>query len=75
MKIRDAVRKRSFSLYLTVVEVGLIPLNFSVTENETFPVCAMVTNGILGCNLTIYLGANSSSAVGESDLAEDHIKP
>lgn len=49
-----------------VVDIGLIPLNYSVSENETFPVCVAITNGTLGCNLTVYLGVESGTAVGEA---------
>ena len=42
-------------LLLTVAEVGLVPLNRSVAENETFPVCAQITVGLLGCNISVPL--------------------
>ena len=47
----------------TDVEVGLLPLNRSVTENETFPICVQITAGVLGCNITVpleVLGGNST---------------
>ena len=42
-------------LLLTVAEVGLVPLNRSVAENETFSVCAQITAGLLGCNISVPL--------------------
>ena len=47
------------------VEVGLLPLNRSVTENETFPVCVEITAGILGCNITVPLEVEEGSALGK----------
>ena len=47
------------------VEVGLIPLNRSVTENETFQICAEITTGLLGCNITVPLVVEEGSALGE----------
>ena len=39
----------------TDVEVGLVPLNGSVSENETFQICAQLITGQLGCNITVPL--------------------
>ena len=47
------------------VEVGLLPLNRSVTENETFPVCVEITAGTLGCNITVPLEVQEGSALGK----------
>ena len=47
------------------VEVGLIPLNRSVTENETFQICAEITTGLLGCNITVPLVVEEGSALGK----------
>ena len=49
-----------------VVEVGLFPANLTVNENETFPVCARITNGVLGRDVIIPLVVESGSAVGET---------
>ena len=51
----------SFKVYIftsTVVEVGLLPLNRSVAENETFDICAEISIGHLGCNITVPLDVN-----------------
>lgn len=41
-----------------VVEVGLVALNRSVAENETFNICAEIITGRLGCNITVPLNVN-----------------
>ena len=50
-----------------VVEVGLVPLNRSVSENETFQVCAQLTAGRLGCNITVPLDVTTkdNSTIGK----------
>ena len=48
------------------MEVGLFPANLTVNENETFPVCARLTIGILGRDVIIPLVVESGSAVGET---------
>ena len=52
----------------TVVEVGLVPLNRSVSENETFQVCAQLTAGRLGCNITVPLdvATEDNSTIGKT---------
>ena len=47
------------------VEVALVPLNRSVTENETFSVCVNITAGQLGCNITVPLVVHNGTALGE----------
>ena len=47
------------------MEVGLLPLNGSVSENETFQICAQLTAGRLGCNITVPLVVEEGSALGE----------
>ena len=42
----------------SVVEVGLLPLNRSVAENETFEICVELITGHLGCNVTVPLNVN-----------------
>ena len=51
-----------------VVEVGLVPLNRSVSENETFQVCAQLTAGQLGCNITVPLdvATEDNSTIGKT---------
>ena len=51
-----------------VVEVGLMPLNRSVSENETFQVCAQLTAGQLGCNITVPLdvATEDNSTIGKT---------
>ena len=51
-----------------VVEVGLVPLNRSVSENETFQVCAQLTAGRLGCNITVPLdiATEDNSTIGKT---------
>ena len=53
-------------LFVSVVEVGLLPLNSTVSENETFPVCVELTAGSLERNITVSLLAGDGSALGES---------
>ena len=48
------------------MEVGLFPANLTVNENETFPVCVRITDGILGRDVIIPLVVESGSAVGET---------
>ena len=50
-----------------VVEVGLVPLNRSVSENETFQVCVQLTAGRLGCNITVPLDVTTkdNSTIGK----------
>lgn len=50
----------------SVVEVGLLPLNSTVSENETFPVCVELTAGSLERNVTVPLLVGDGSAMGES---------
>ena len=50
---------------ITDVEVALVPLNRSVTENETFSVCVNITAGQLGCNITVPLVVQDGTALGE----------
>lgn len=57
--------KLIFFCYILVVEVSLIPLNGSVSENDTFRVCVNVTAGVLGCNITVPLVVQNGSALGE----------
>lgn len=65
-KFANVLSLRSFQLYIAyitvsvsdqhaAVEVGLVPLNCSVSENETFQICAQLTAGQLGCNITVLL--------------------
>ena len=49
------------------MEVGLVPLNRSVSENETIQVCAEITAGLLGCNITVPLVVEQGSALGKSE--------
>ena len=42
-----------------------MPLNRSVSENETFQICAEITTGLLGCNITVPLVVEEGSALGE----------
>ena len=49
----------------SVVEVGLLPLNSTVSENETFPVCVELTAGSLERNITISLLVGNGSAMGK----------
>lgn len=54
---------------LSDVEVNLLPLNHSVTENKSFPVCAELTAGLLGCNITVpLLVVPGGSALRENKL-------
>ena len=53
---------------LTDVEVGLLPLNGSVSENETFQICAEITAGLLGCNITVPLVVEEGTALGEEEF-------
>ena len=50
----------------SVVEVGLLPLNSTASENETFPVCVELTSGSLERNITVPLLVGDGSAMGES---------
>lgn len=53
-------------LCFVVVEVGLLPVNFTVSENETFPICVKLTAGTLERNVTVPLQVQAGSAVGET---------
>ena len=53
---------------LTDVEVSLLPLNRSVSENETFQICAEITAGLLGCNITVPLVVEEGTALGEQEF-------
>ena len=67
INIKDIYQNQIFSLlYRAVVEVGLLPVNMTITENATFPVCVQLTNGILGRDIIIPLVVESGSAVGET---------
>ena len=57
----------ALSIILIDVEVGLVPLNRSVSENETFQICAEITTGLLGCNITVPLVVEEGSALGEEN--------
>ena len=50
------------------VEVGLLPLNGSVSENDTVPVCVEITAGTLGCNITVPLEIQEGSALGNKTI-------
>ena len=55
----------SFTLFIsTVVEVGVLPLNSTVSENETFSVCVELTAGSLERNITVPLLVMPGSASG-----------
>lgn len=51
-------------LISTVVEVGILPLNSTVSENETFSVCVELTAGSLERNVTVPLLVIPGSASG-----------
>ena len=44
-----------------------MPLNRSVSENETFLICAQLTAGQLGCNVTVPLDVSTegNSTIGK----------
>ena len=42
--------------------MGLVPLNNSVSENETIEVCVEITNGTVGCNVSVVLEVEDGSA-------------
>ena len=67
MLIENFIAKKFFHALsiLTDMEVGLVPLNRSVSENETFQICAEITAGLLGCNITVPLVVEEGSALGE----------
>ena len=44
----------------------MLPLNRSVSENETVQICAEITAGLLGCNITVPLVVEEGSALGEN---------
>ena len=50
------------------MEVGLLPLNHTVSENETFQICAEITAGLLGCNITVPLVVEEGYALGEEEF-------
>ncbi len=57
------------------MEVHLLPLSYTVvSENETFSICAELTNGTVGCNVTVTLDVRSGSAVGETVCRHDYSK-
>ena len=41
-------------------------MNFTVSENETFPVCVELTTGVLERDITIPLQVEAGSAAGEA---------
>jgi hypothetical protein len=45
-----------------------VPLNRSVSENETFQVCAQLTVGRLGCNISVPLdvATEGNSTIGKT---------
>ena len=49
---------------ITVVEVGILPLNATVSENETFSICVELTAGSLERNVTVPLIVEAGSAAG-----------
>ena len=57
-------RASIMNLLDAVVEVGLLPLNSTVMENETFPVCVELTAGALERSITIPLIVEPGSASG-----------
>ena len=58
-----------------VVEVGLVSLNRSVSENETFQICAEITAGQLGCNITVPLDTTteSNSTIGKVIASQSEV--
>ena len=48
----------------SVVEVGLLPLNSTVSENETFSVCVELTAGALELDIFVPLIVEPGSATG-----------
>ena len=50
------------------MEVRLLPATFTeVSEGETFPICAELTSGTVGCysNVFVALDVKSDNAIGE----------